>query len=71
MFDTKDNAIEFLSFLNSQHNSIKFAIEFEEDIKIPFLDILIFHCVTTHTHCIARVTLNSNTLGKSCDIFFR
>ena len=31
MFDSKDNAIEFLSFLNSQHDSNKFTIEFEDD----------------------------------------
>ena len=38
MFDSKDNANEFLSFLNSRHDSIKFTLEFEEDNKIPFLD---------------------------------
>ena len=35
MLDSKDNANEFLSFLNSRHDSIKFTIEFEEDNKIP------------------------------------
>jgi len=44
MFDNKDNANEFLSFLNSRHDSIKFTIEFEEDNKIPFLDILLKRC---------------------------
>ncbi|XP_068696778.1 uncharacterized protein [Montipora foliosa] len=44
MFDSKDNANEFLSFLNSRHDSIKFTIEFEEDNKIPFLDILLKCC---------------------------
>ena len=36
MFDSKNYANEFLSFLNSRHDSIKFTIEFEEDNKIPF-----------------------------------
>ena len=45
MFDNKDNATEILSFLNSQHDSVKFTIEFEEDSKIPFSDILIFFIV--------------------------
>ena len=44
MFDSKNNANEFLSFLNSRHDSIKFTIEFEEDNKIPFLDILLERC---------------------------
>ena len=44
MFDSKDNANEFLSFLNSRHDSIKFTLEFEEDNKIPFLDILLKCC---------------------------
>ena len=44
MFDSKDNANEFLTFLNSRHDSIKFTLEFEEDNKIPFLDILLKRC---------------------------
>ena len=44
MFDSKDNANELLSFLNSRHDSIKFTIEFDEDNKIPFLDILLKRC---------------------------
>ena len=44
MFDNKDKANEFLSFLNSRHDSIKFTIEFEEDNKIPILDIFPKRC---------------------------
>ena len=44
MFDSKNNANELLSFLNSRHDSIKFTIEFEEDNKIYFLDILLERC---------------------------
>ena len=43
MFDSKDNAYEFLSFLNSRKDGIKFTIEFEDN-KIPFLDILLKRC---------------------------
>ena len=39
MFDSKDTATEFLKYLNSRHNSIKFTIEFEQAKQIPFLDI--------------------------------
>ena len=44
MFDSKDTAKEFLRYLNSRHNSIKFTIEFEQDNEIPFLDILVKRC---------------------------
>ena len=44
MFDSKDNACEFLQYLNSRHHSIKFTIEFEQDNAIPFLDILVKRC---------------------------
>ena len=44
MFDSKDTANEFLRYLNSRHNSIKFTIEFEQDNETPFLDILVKRC---------------------------
>ena len=44
MFESKDTANKFLSFLNSRHDSIKFTLEFEGDNKIPFLDILLKRC---------------------------
>jgi len=44
MFDSKDTAKEFLRYLNSRHNSIKFTIEFEQDNEISFLDILVKRC---------------------------
>ena len=44
MFDSKNTAHEFLQYLNSCHNSIKLTIEFEQDNKIPFLDILVKRC---------------------------
>ena len=44
MFDSKDTATEFLKYLNSRHNSIKFTIEFEQAKDIPFLDILGKRC---------------------------
>ena len=44
MFDSKDTATEFLKYLNSRHNNIKFTIEFEQAKEIPFLDILVKRC---------------------------
>jgi len=40
MLDSKDTANEFLKYLNSRHNSIKFTIEIEQAREIPLLDIL-------------------------------
>ena len=45
MFENKDTANGFLQYLNSRHNSIKFATEFEQDNEIPFLDILVKRCL--------------------------
>jgi len=36
MFDSKDTANEFLRYLNSHHESIKFTIDFEQDNEIRF-----------------------------------
>ena len=44
MFDNKDNANEFLRYLNGRHNNIKFTIEFEQNNEIPFLDVLVKRC---------------------------
>ena len=44
MFESKDTANEFLRYLNSRHESIKFTIDFEQDNEIPFLDVLIKRC---------------------------
>ena len=43
LFDSKNNAIQFLQYLNSchMHVNIKFTIKFEENNVIPFLDVLI------------------------------
>ena len=49
MFDSKDTATEFLKYLNSRHNSIKFTIEFEQAEEIPFLDILVKRCPPNNT----------------------
>ena len=40
-FKSKEQANKFLDYLNKQHKNISFTVEFEENNKIPFLDILI------------------------------
>ena len=42
--DERKSASEFLQYLNTRHNNIKFTIEFEENCEIPFLDILAKRC---------------------------
>ena len=41
IFRRHSHAKEFLKYLNSKHNNIKFTIEEERENKLPFLDILI------------------------------
>ena len=41
LFNNKNTAVQFLSYLNSRHKNIQFTIEFEQDQEIPFLDVLI------------------------------
>ena len=40
-FKSKQHASKFLEYLNSKHKNISFTAEYEENNKIPFLDILI------------------------------
>jgi len=48
MFDDKESAFQFLQYLNSRHNNIKFTIEFEESGKTPFLK---YFCKTLLLQC--------------------
>ena len=41
LFNNKDTAVQFLSYLNSRHKNIQFTIEFEQDQEIPFLHVLV------------------------------
>ena len=40
VFNYNDEAENFLTYLNIQHNNVKFTIEVEVDGKLPFLDVL-------------------------------
>ena len=41
LFNSEQDADEFLKFLNTQHPNIKFTFEKEKDGKLAFLDVLI------------------------------
>ena len=41
LFNSEQDADEFLKFLNTQHPNIKFTFEKEKDGKVAFLDVLI------------------------------
>ena len=41
IFKTSEEADKFLDFLNTRHKNIRFAIEKQQDQKVPFLDVLI------------------------------
>ena len=42
LFRNKDHAADFLDYANGIHRNIRFTIEYENDDKLPFLDILVF-----------------------------
>ena len=41
VFDNKQQAEQFLQYLNSQHNNIRFTFAPEENSELPFLDVLV------------------------------
>ena len=41
LFNAEQDALTFLSHINSQHPTIKFTLEWEENHKLPFLDVLL------------------------------
>ena len=41
VFRNKDEAIQFLAFLNSLHPSLSFTIEFEKDFTLPLRDFFL------------------------------
>ena len=43
LFTSHEDALKFLDFLNSQHSSLQFTVEFEVDKTIDFLDTRIKH----------------------------
>jgi len=56
-FDVND----YLNFLNNIYPSLKFTVEFENDNKIPFLDILIHNCKTEIKFSVYRKPTNSES----------
>jgi len=62
MFDSKDTATEYLKYLNSRHNSIKFTIEFEQAKEIPFWGILVKRCPNN--------TFTTSVYRKTKDIYW-
>ena len=52
---------EFLSQLNSQENSIKFTVENSENMKIPFLDLVVIHTDNIFETKVYRKATHTNT----------
>ena len=52
---------DYLTFLNNIYPSLKFTVEFENDNKIPFLDVLIHNCKTKIEFSVYRKPTNSES----------
>ena len=58
LFESKNNALQFLQYLNSCQVNIKITIEFKENNVIPFLDVLI----KRHNHTFSTSIYRKKTL---------
>ena len=50
LFEEEEHASPFLSYLNSQHQNIKFTVEKEVNGKLPFLDVLLIKSDFSQIH---------------------
>ena len=65
VFDKSDHCTKFLDLLNSQHNNIKFTVEFPSE-TIPFLDIEIRLNETGIDTWVYRKPTNTNLILTHC-----
>ena len=64
VFVGKDKALEFLDCLNGLHPALRFTMEGEVDMKLPFLDVLVMKDMKRFgTPFIARQRLQGCILG--------
>ena len=56
VFNTADEANEFLNYLNSRHSSIKFTCEHNHMSSMPFLDVLVNNRNGVHTSLFRKKT---------------
>ena len=56
VFNTSDEANEFLKYLNSKHGSIKFTCEHNDMSTMPFLDVLVNNRNGVHTSLFRKKT---------------
>ncbi|KAL3286648.1 hypothetical protein HHI36_001147 [Cryptolaemus montrouzieri] len=52
--------MDFLDYLNSKHNRIRFTIELEENNKLPFLDVLVTKSQNRLRHAVYRKPTHTN-----------
>ena len=64
LFNSEQDADEFLKFLNTQHPNIKFTFEKEKDGKLAFLDVLISETDQNLCTSVYRKMTSMTTLTK-------
>ena len=63
IFKNREDALEFLDYINVGHRNIKFTIEEERNETLPFLDVLISHSPTMENF---ETTTFTNLLTLVC-----
>ena len=70
LFHNEQDAMKFLSYLNSGHPNIRFTFETQLNGKLPFLDVLVDNsgasCITSIYHKGTYTGLLTNFLSFTC-----
>ena len=70
LFHNEQDAMKFLSYLNSRHPNIRFTFETQLNGKLPFLDVLVDNsgasCITSIYHKITYTGLLTNFFSFTC-----
>ena len=73
IFDSHSQALKFLEYINNRHPNIKFTVDFENNDKISFLDILIHKNETLEFSVYRKTTFTGLSINffSFCPIIYK